>query len=130
MVDSAAPELIAAIRSEGLTVYGAEKYTNCVFAQITQIVQPRLLDPGDGRPRLSVDPGCANLIRDFESYEWKEGQKDEPVKEHDHALDALRYALKHVHGGDRSGVAMFEPEKPATKPEEAWWAPAISGGWR
>ena len=31
-----------------------------------------------------------NTINEFESYVWKP-QKDEPVKENDHALDALRY---------------------------------------
>ncbi len=40
---------------------------------------------------------CRNLIKEFQSYVWdpkclKTGE-DKPLKENDHALDALRYAL-------------------------------------
>jgi hypothetical protein len=31
-----------------------------------------------------------NTINEFESYVWKDG-KDEPQKENDHAMDAIRY---------------------------------------
>ena len=48
----------------------------------------------------------------MQSYRWKGNKhamddggkyKDEPVKENDHALDALRYAVAYV---DRGGTAM------------------------
>ena len=55
-----------------------------------QKVQDRLKVQGDGKPRLTVDPSCINTINEFESYVWKP-ERDEPVKENDHALDALRY---------------------------------------
>ena len=46
--------------------------------------------------RLTVDPSCATLRREFSAYVWDEkAQKkgeDRPAKDHDHALDALRYA--------------------------------------
>jgi hypothetical protein len=38
-----------------------------------------------------------NTINEFESYIWKPG-KDEPVKENDHALDALRYLSHWLYG--------------------------------
>lgn len=46
---------------------------------------------------LKVCRSCFNLIREFQSYVWdtkslKTGV-DKPLKENDHALDALRYAL-------------------------------------
>ena len=67
-----------------------------------------LMVRGDGRPGLTVDPGCVNTIKEFEGYCWKKG-KDEPVKDSDHAMDALRYALFSMrHGkllfGTLSGV--------------------------
>lgn len=44
---------------------------------------------------IFIDSRCDNLIKEFASYIWdaKAGEKgeDKPVKEHDHALDALRY---------------------------------------
>lgn len=46
---------------------------------------------------LKVHRGCRNLIKEFQSYVWDErAQKrgvDDPKKEHDHAMDGLRYAL-------------------------------------
>ena len=63
-----------------------------------------LMVRGDGRPGLTVDPSCVNTIREFEGYCWKKG-KDEPVKEGDHAMDALRYALFSM----RRGKLLFGP---------------------
>jgi phage terminase large subunit len=55
-------------------------------------VQDLLKIQGDGKPRLTVAPGCDNTINEFESYVWKP-EKDEPVKLDDHAMDALRYGI-------------------------------------
>lgn len=94
IVDPSAAGLRAAFRAAGL---GARPANNEVFDGI-QAVQSRLVVAGDGRPRLTVDPSCTNLVREFESYEWKAEKrdgdlKDDPIKKHDHALDALRYAV-------------------------------------
>ena len=44
---------------------------------------------------IFIDQSCENLIKEFASYigDAKAGERgeDKPVKEHDHALDALRY---------------------------------------
>jgi phage terminase large subunit len=48
---------------------------------------------------MSIDPSCSNLIGEFESYRYPDGtrtESDKPVKENDHALDALRYAVMHL----------------------------------
>jgi phage terminase large subunit len=42
---------------------------------------------------MTIDPSCVNTISEFESYVWADNAKDQPVKQNDHALDALRYAL-------------------------------------
>jgi PBSX family phage terminase large subunit len=44
---------------------------------------------------LTVDPACVNTIAEFESYAWQEGatEKDAPIKQNDHAMDGIRYAL-------------------------------------
>jgi hypothetical protein len=51
-----------------------------------------------GRPQLFVFKNCENTIREFESYRWMEKKniitdKEVPVKENDHCMDALRYAV-------------------------------------
>lgn len=87
-VDASAAGLIADLRDNGLPAMPAK---GKVVEGIRK-VQVALADPGDGKPRLTVDPSCENTINEFESYIWREG-KDEPVKENDHALDAIRYYL-------------------------------------
>lgn len=49
---------------------------------------------------LTIDPSCVNTITEFESYAWQEVsnkigaiEKDAPIKQNDHAMDACRYAL-------------------------------------
>lgn len=85
-VDEAAAGLIADLRNNGVNAIGSK---GRVLDGI-QLVQNRLMIQGDGRPRLTIDPDCENIINEFESYVWKP-EKDEPIKENDHALDALRY---------------------------------------
>jgi hypothetical protein len=59
-----------------------------------QMVRRMLAPREDGTPGMYIDAGCRNLLREFEQYMWQEssapGEKV-PRKEHDHALDALRY---------------------------------------
>lgn len=93
-VDAAAAGLIADLRDMGLSVMPAK---GRVLDGITNI-QARLAVQGDGRPRLTVAPSCVNTINEFESYVWRPG-KDEPVKEHDHAMDALRYLDNAINKG-------------------------------
>lgn len=59
---------------------------------------------------LKVCSKCKNLISEFQSYVWdakstRLGQ-DRPIKENDHALDALRYALyTHFFSKDGDGLS-------------------------
>jgi PBSX family phage terminase large subunit len=85
-VDAAAAGLIADLNNNSVTARGGK---GKVFSGITMI-QDRLKLQGDGLPRLSVSPSCVNVINEFESYVWKP-EKDEPIKENDHAMDAIRY---------------------------------------
>jgi phage terminase large subunit len=85
-VDAAAAGLIADLQNAGVRAEGAKGRVLDGIAAI----QNRLKVCGDGRPRLTVSPGCPNTINEFESYEWQ-AEKDAPQKENDHAADALRY---------------------------------------
>lgn len=58
---------------------------------------------------IKIARNCSHLIKEFQSYVWdpksfKIGE-DKPLKENDHALDALRYALySHFFGKDSSSL--------------------------
>ena len=93
-VDAAAAGLIADLNNEGLP---AQAFKGRVLDGITT-VQDYLKVQNDGKPRLTVDPACVETINEFESYVWKP-EKDEPMKENDHAMDALRYGVFHLAGG-------------------------------
>jgi hypothetical protein len=43
--------------------------------------------------RITIHSSCTNLIRSIQSYRYKNADNDVPLKEDDHAADALRYAL-------------------------------------
>ena len=90
-VDAAAAGLIADLRDAGLP---AEPHKGRVLDGITK-VQAYLKVADDQRPRLTVDPACVETVNEFESYAWKP-DKDEPAKEHDHAMDAIRYLVNAI----------------------------------
>jgi len=100
VVDPSAAGLIQALRQAGIDAVAAN---NAVFEGI-QAVQTRLACAGDGLPRLTVSPTCEETLRELQTYQWKKN-KDEPVKEYDHAMDALRYAVMHL---ERPEVTVWE----------------------
>lgn len=89
-----------------------------------QAVQSRLKVQGDGRPRLFVVRGAlldrdpemdeaslpAGLAEEVAGYVWavrpgnKGGLKEEPLKENDHSMDALRYVVAERDLGARPSV--------------------------
>lgn len=85
-VDESAAGLIADLKSVWVRAVGGK---GRVLDGI-QRIQNRLKVQADGRPRLTIDPSCVNLINEMESYIWKP-EKDVPVKDNDHACDSLRY---------------------------------------
>jgi phage terminase large subunit len=100
VVDASAAGLIASLRDAGVP---AVAHKGRVLDGIGK-VQNALAIQADKRPRLTVDPGCVQTIAEFESYVWKEG-KDEPEKQGDHAMDALRYVIDEAEGGGVEVVA-------------------------
>jgi len=107
IVDAAAAGLIAELNNVGLNAIG---HKGRVLDGIS-IVQSLLKVKGDGLPRLTVDPSCINTINEFESYAWKTG-KDEPVKEFDHAADALRYLSHWLYADEmKSYEVVYQPAR-------------------
>lgn len=87
-MDPAAASFIVLLRIRGLHVVEAD---NSVLDGIQLI--SRLLYHGE----LVVHESCVNLRREFAAYVWdskaQQRGEDKPLKQNDHALDAVRYAL-------------------------------------
>jgi PBSX family phage terminase large subunit len=89
ILDPSAASFKAQLRTDGFRVRDAD---NSVIDGIRSV--STLLQGG----RLQVHMSCINLIKEFSSYVW-DGKKqakgeDAPVKQFDHALDALRYGVQ------------------------------------
>jgi PBSX family phage terminase large subunit len=85
--DSSEPKSIEEIRRNGFNIRPAEKGTGSVMSGIKAVAEKR---------NHIIEPSI-NLKREYESYEWKVDRNgevlDEPLKVHDHAMDAIRYAV-------------------------------------
>lgn len=72
-------------------------------------VQPGIQHIQELQDRLYVGEWCQNLRNEFHQYRYREGS-EKPVKEQDHGLDGLRYAL-FTYGQGPSGVHVMGSEK-------------------
>lgn len=75
--------------------------TECALKNIAtgiQAVKNRLAIQSDGKPRLLFFADLENIISEIYDYSWKSMPDsscapEEPVKENDHAMDAMRYMV-------------------------------------
>ena len=85
-MDPAAASFIAELRKRGYKVIKAK---NDVVDGIRLV--STLLNLG----KIVFEEGCVNTIKEFASYIWDakaaEHGEDKPVKQFDHAMDAVRY---------------------------------------
>lgn len=102
ILDPAAASFKAQLEKDG---YKVKKAKNDVLDGIRFVAT--LLLQGS----IFIDSSCDNLIKEFASYIWdaKAGERgeDKPVKEHDHALDALRYFCMSIIK-NRSGIRIMK----------------------
>ena len=87
--DPAEPDRIAILRKAGLN---CREVSKDIVAGIDHVRE--LFKQG----RIHIHPDCKNLIMELETYRYPEkkpekNEEEKPIKENDHALDALRYAL-------------------------------------
>ncbi len=104
IVDPSAASFIAALRQRGWRVRKAE---NDVLSGIR--ITSDCLKEG----RIVICQGCADCLREMDEYVWdlKSGARDRVVKEHDHAMDDMRYFAATVLGGQNSGFAAYAVER-------------------
>lgn len=90
--DPESPSAIALLTIKGVYVEEVIKNRDSIKNGISRVKS--LLKQG----KLHIHSSCVNLISEFETYSYPErrpdhNEEENPIKEHDHALDALRYAL-------------------------------------
>ena len=84
IVDPSAASFIAVVRKAGR--FRIRRANNEVLPGIQLVAQ--LLRAGT----LLIGRDCKAAIREFSLYSWQEsGERDQPVKENDHAMDDIRY---------------------------------------
>ena len=96
IVDPSAASFIEVLRRKGWAV---QKADNDVLAGIRQTSDA--LKEG----RIVICEGCHDCIREMDEYVWdlSSGAKDRVKKEHDHAMDDMRYFVSTVLGRKDAG---------------------------
>ena len=103
IVDPSAASFIEALRRRGFPVMRAN---NAVTDGIR--VTADLLRGG----RIRICRSCRDCLREISLYCWDErGGKDAPRKEHDHAMDEMRYFAMNLAGGEDRGFAAVTVER-------------------
>jgi phage terminase large subunit len=87
--DPAEPDRIEILRKCGLNCRDVSKDIVAGVDHIRELFKQN---------RIHISPECKNLIYELETYRYPDkkpdkNEEEKPVKENDHALDALRYAL-------------------------------------
>lgn len=94
--DAAEPDRIKEMDDAGLYTREVNKDISSGIDRVRELLKTN---------RLHIAAHCVNLIRELEAYRYppkRQGnnEKEDPVKENDHALDALRYAMFTHEPGD------------------------------
>jgi len=90
--DPEAPEKIEELKREGINCLEVKKGKDSIKNGIAKLKE--LLKQN----RLFISANCPNLIWEFETYQYPDKRPDNPepeipIKENDHGLDAIRYAI-------------------------------------
>lgn len=90
--DPESPSAIQALNDKGVSVSEVVKGKDSIKSGIDRV---RELFKQN---RLHIHSSCVNLISELETYSYPDkrdmhNEDENPIKEHDHALDALRYAI-------------------------------------
>jgi len=102
IADPSAASFIEALRRRGFRVVKAD---NAVSDGI------RVTADGLRSGRLRICTPCRDCLREIALYCWEDGGRDVPRKEHDHAMDELRYFAMDLAGEERSGFAAVAVER-------------------
>lgn len=104
IVDPSAASFLELLRRRGWRV---QKANNDVLSGI------RLTSDCLKTGKIVIGPGCTDCLREMEEYVWdlKDGSKDKVRKEHDHAMDDMRYFVSTVLGERQGGFVACTVER-------------------
>ena len=104
IVDPSAASFMEVLRRKGWRV---QKAHNDVLSGI------RMTSDSLKNGRIVICDGCKDCLREMEEYVWdlSGGQGDRVKKEHDHAMDDMRYFVATVLGERRTGFAACSVER-------------------
>ena len=95
--DSNEPRAIERLSREGFNAIEAEKSVETGIRHVSSL-----------RENLYVARSCTNTRNEFASYQYKDGgDSDDVLKENDHLMDALRYALFTDDSGPETGFGFI-----------------------
>ncbi len=101
IVDPSAASFIEVLRRHGWRVRKAKNEVLSGIRRTAQLLKER---------KIIITEGCDDALREFQLYCWEEGEGGDRVKkEHDHAMDEIRYfASTIVSSGGREGEFFAE----------------------
>lgn len=103
--DPAEPDRVDILRKKGLNVYDVSKDIVAGIDAVRNLFKQN---------RLFISKKCINLIWELETYSYPDKKPDnnepeKPIKENDHAVDALRYMLYMNTGIVKHKAKQFKP---------------------
>lgn len=103
----------AELEKYGIYTDPANKDVRLSIQIINRLLKPRLSYDGLEHPQLYIFDDLPNITREIQNYRWNPkaaGGKEEPLKEDDHSVDALRYLSTYffAHMADDSPVEIVE----------------------
>ena len=102
IVDPSAASFMEVLRRRGFRV---KKAKNEVISGI------RLTADHLKNGKIVLCQGCEDCLREMELYAWESGGRERVKKEHDHAMDDMRYFVSTVLGGETGGFAVCSVER-------------------
>lgn len=104
IVDPSAASFMEVLRRRG---YRVKKARNDVLAGI------RMTADALKNRRIVICDNCADCLREMELYVWddRSGDQERVRKEHDHAMDDMRYFVSTMLSGERGGFAVCSVER-------------------
>lgn len=120
--DPAEPDRIAELKRAGLNIMEVSKDVEAGIQAVRDLFKAG---------RLFINANCVNLIWELETYSYPEkkpghNEYEAPIKENDHALDALRYVL-YMHAQQKGGYA-YVHYAPSSQPVHNTPGGAIAPG--
>lgn len=99
IADPSAASFIAALRQAGFPVVKADNdVINGIRVTAGQLKEGKIV----------ICDTCGDCLREMELYCWEDGgQKEKPRKEHDHAMDEMRYFAMDLTGGQSAIAATW-----------------------